>query len=86
MPLTESQARHRVRRLRAFYVQVGWFIVINLFLIAVNVLSSPNDLWFYWVTVFWGLGLLIQAFTIYTKVSFFGQDWEDRKVEKLTKE
>jgi Na+/melibiose symporter-like transporter len=85
MPLTEQQARHRVRQLRIFYSQVGWFVAINIFLLVVNLVTSPNDLWFYWVTIFWGLALLLQAFTVFfTKGSLFGKDWEERKVAKLT--
>ena len=86
MSLTEQQARRRVRRLRAFYLQVGWFIAINVFLLIVNLVTSPNDLWFYWVTIFWGLGLLLNAFSIFLKKDFLGKHWEDKQVEKLTRQ
>ena len=85
MPLTEQEARRRVRRLRGFYVQLGWFVVVNLFLLIVNLVTSPDDLWFYWVTIFWGLGLVLHVASIYLHKDFLGKDWEERKVEALTK-
>ncbi len=83
--MTEQQARAKVRRLRRFYVNLGWFVAINLFLLIVNLVTSPNDLWFYWVTVFWGLGLLLNVVSIYLKKDFLGKDWEEKKVAKLTR-
>jgi hypothetical protein len=86
MALSEQQARAQVRRKRAFYVQIGWFVIINVFLLIVNLITSPNDLWFYWITVFWLLGLLINAATIWLKKDFLGKQWEDKQVEKLTRQ
>ena len=85
MAMTEQQARHRVRQLRSFYSQVAWFVAINLLLVAINLLSSPNSLWFFWVTIFWGFALVIQAVTIYTHLHLFGKDWEEKKIAKLTR-
>ena len=36
------------------------FVVANVFLIIINVLVSPNHWWFYWVTIIWGILLVIQ--------------------------
>lgn len=85
MAMTERQARHRVRELRQLYANIGWFIVINLFLAAINLATSPDSLWFYWVTIFWGFGIILQIVAVYSHTTWFGSDWEDKKVEQLTK-
>lgn len=84
MSLTEQEARRRVRRLRHFYVNVGWFVVINVFLAIINLVTSPNDLWFYWVTIFWGLGIVLSAAGVFLNHDFLGKSWEDKKIAKLT--
>lgn len=83
MPMTEQQARHRVRELRAIYVNLTWFVIVNVLLIAINLITSPDDLWFYWVTLFWGLAIVLQLINI--KANFFGRNWEDKKVAELTR-
>jgi hypothetical protein len=87
MPLSEQQARRHVHKLQAFYNQVLWFLAINVFLLIINLLSSPDNLWFYWVTIFWGIGLAFNALGIYRRspAGPFGKDWEERKIAELTK-
>lgn len=85
MPMNEKEARHRVRQLRGLYGNIWWYVIVNALLIAINLVTSPGNLWFYWVSIFWGFGLVVQAASIYSKFHFFGKDWEDKKVEQLTK-
>lgn len=87
MSLTEKQARYRVHQLRSFYNQVTSYLLVNAMLIAINLVTSPDSLWFYWVTIFWGFGLLISALNVYrsSPEGRFGQAWEDRKMAELTK-
>lgn len=75
-------AAERVRRLRAFYTHLFTYLVINGFLVAVNLLASPGTLWFYWVSLAWGIGLLFDAFETFLRPRFWGREWEERKIEE----
>lgn len=41
------------------------FVVINALLVGINLMTSPDSLWFYWVTIFWGFGLLMHWLEAY---------------------
>ncbi len=61
-------------------------ILVNLLLLAINLILSPSDLWFYWVATFWGIVLIFQAFNTFAiKDRFLGDEWEQKKVDELMK-
>lgn len=89
-PTTEddryAQAKRHVRKLREFYASLAAFVAVNLMLFLINLLTlSPGEggggWWFYWVTIFWGVGLLFQAIGVYGD-RWGGRDWEDRKIQQ----
>ncbi len=75
-------ARKRVKALKGFYTNLFIYIVVNIFLIIINLVMSPNHLWFYWVLIGWGVGIVIQAISVFGKNSLFGSDWEDKKIKE----
>ncbi len=56
----------RVRALRGFYAHVIVYIVVNIALLVINLIASPNVLWFYWIAVPWGIGLFFHALDAFT--------------------
>ena len=78
-------AKSRVAQLRGFYVHLTTFIVVNAFLVTLNLLTSPDSLWFYWVLLGWGIGLVAHALQVYGSFTIFGRDWEERKIEEYLK-
>ena len=78
------RVQNRVKRIRNFYSSVITFILVNILLIIINLLTSPHDLWFYWVTIIWGVILIIQAINTFTiRDPFLGERWEERKIQDL---
>jgi hypothetical protein len=75
-------AKSRVAQLRGFYVHLTTFIVVNVFLVILNLITSPHTLWFYWATLGWGIGLVAHALQTYGAFTIFGKDWEDRKIQQ----
>lgn len=74
----------RVGRMREFYSSLVSYFIVNIVLIVINLLTSPHNLWFYWVTVIWGIVLLIRWINLSTiKDRYFGDDWEKKKIEEL---
>jgi hypothetical protein len=50
-------ARPRIR----FYIHLVAFVVVNALLVAINLVGSPEHLWFQWPLLGWGLGILLHA-------------------------
>ena len=41
------------------------YVAVNILLIVINLLTSPGSLWFFWVTIFWGFGVLMHGLSIF---------------------
>ena len=79
-----KRARERVRRIKGFYSNVITFVLVNILLLVINLVTNPHNLWFYWVTLIWGVVLIIQAINIFTiRDRFLGEEWEERKTREL---
>ena len=44
-----------------FYIHLAVFVLVNALLVAINLVGSPDHLWFQWPLVGWGLGILLHA-------------------------
>jgi hypothetical protein len=44
-----------------FLIHLSVYIAVNLFLIALNVWQSPNEIWFIWPLIGWGIGVMGHA-------------------------
>ncbi len=53
------------------------YVVVNIGLAAINLMTSPDQLWFYWPLLGWGLGLLAHGIAVYAG----GGDIRERAVE-----
>jgi len=53
-----SRAEKRVDEKIGFYNHLYSFIVVNAILFVINILFSKSEWWFYWITLFWGIGLV----------------------------
>ena len=76
-------ARKRAHQLRDFYTHVSIFVLVNVFLLALNLLTSPDHLWFYWPLLGWGIGLGAHAVSVFGVGSVWGQEWEERKIQEI---
>jgi len=78
-----QKAKKRVEALREFYVQLTVYVVINLLLFTINMLTTPQSLWFFWPLLGWGIGLALHALLVFGGGHWFGADWEERKINEL---
>lgn len=78
----EQLALLEVRKLKGFYLHLAQYVVVIAALCAINLLTTPHRLWFYWAALGWGIGILAHAATIFGWLPFLGGDWEKRQVEK----
>ena len=77
------KAQKRMEDIKSFYGHLMSYIVINFGLAAVNVITYPKYLWFFYPLIFWGIGLIVHAMAVYNFVPFLGKDWEDRKIQQI---
>ena len=79
-----DKAKKRVEELKKFYSNLVTYIVINLVLIIINLVTSSGSLWFYWVTIFWGIAILLHASRVFIfKGKFLGEEWEKKKIKEI---
>ncbi|HEX21141.1 MAG TPA: 2TM domain-containing protein [Actinobacteria bacterium] len=80
-------AKKKAAAERGFYSHLISYVTINIVIIIINLLTSPDNLWFYWVTIFWGIGIFFHAldtFTIRNKT--IGKEWEKKKSQQIEDE
>ena len=74
-----KRAQQRVQALRNFYGGVVFFVVVNVFLLIINLITDPYNLWFYWPLLGSALIMAMSAISVFG----FGKDWEERKVRQI---
>lgn len=80
-----ERSRKRADELGEFYQHLMIFVIINIILFAINMLTSPGYLWFIWPLAGWGLGISIHAVTVFGGSRFWGTEWRERKASELMK-
>lgn len=78
-----QQAKARVSALRDFYVHFIVYLVINLLLFLINIIFSPNSLWFFWPLLGWGIAISLHAFFVFGQNRVLGADWEEKKIQEI---
>ena len=77
-----SRAEKRVDEKMDFYRHLYSFIAVNIILIVINVLFSRGEWWFYWVTLFWGIGLVSHFLKTFVFFEKFDEKYRDQMIEK----
>ena len=78
-----AEAKKQVREIKGFYHHLAVYVLVNAFLLLVNVVTSPAVLWFYWPLLGWGLGIVAHAASVFAGFTFLGREWEERKIKDL---
>ena len=85
--MTETEnyqmARQHVRKLRDFWIHLAVFLAVNAGLSTLNLVKAPDKLWFHWVLMGWGAGLLLHGFLVFG--GGVAKNWEARKIEEIVK-
>ena len=78
-----QEAKERVKAIKGFYIHLTVYVAVNLLLFSINMIVSPDSLWFIWPLMGWGVGLFFHALSVYGFGPRFGADWEERKIREL---
>lgn len=82
-------AYKRVKRIKGFYVHALVYILVNLFIIASSYKENlfGGRIFLSWQTfstpLFWGIGLFAHGMSVFGRNIFFGQNWEERKIQEF---
>ncbi|WP_394773977.1 2TM domain-containing protein [Flavobacterium sp.] len=83
----------KVKRIKGFYSHLRVFVIVNAIILIAN--FSRNYTWnnveirgfenwqSYSTLFYWGIALLIHAFTVFGPDIFFNRDWEQKKIQKF---
>ena len=78
-----NAAKLQVQRLRGFYIHLSVYVLVNVLLLAINLATAPDHLWFYWPLLGWGVGIAAHAASVFGTGRFLGKAWEERKIKEL---
>ena len=78
----EALAFAYVRKLKGFYIHAAQYAIIITGLAMINLITSPQYLWFLWPAFGWGIGLAFHGMRVFSRIPFLNADWEKREVEK----
>ncbi len=88
----QIRAKKRIEQLKAFYIHLAVFIIVNIIVIAGAVSGNMNngqsfgEAFFNFNTfstfIFWGIGVLFHGFKVFSYNPFFSKAWEERQIQK----
>ena len=76
------RAKKRVAELRGFYAHLIVFVIVNLILVIINLVTTPRFLWFLIPLLGWGVGLFFHAVFGFGLFGIFTKEWEERKIKQ----
>ncbi len=80
--LAFERAIKKVKEVKSFYINLSCYCVVIPLLIGVNLYFMPQQIWWYWSAIFWGIGVAIHGISAFGD-GFYGTDWEFQKVNEL---
>ena len=55
-----------------FYRHLSIYVIVNIALVFINLMSAPDTIWFIWPLFGWGIGIAFHALNV-----FVFKDYED---------
>ncbi len=77
------KAVKRVEDLKGFYGNLSAYIIVNTGFIILNLATSPNEIWFIWPLLGWGIGVAFHGMSVFNYMPFLGREWEEKKIKAL---
>ncbi len=74
-----ERAQKRVKDLKSFYGNLTSYCIIIPFLIIINLMTSPDEIWFYYPMLGWGIGIVAHGMSVFA----VGKKWEEKKIKQI---
>jgi hypothetical protein len=78
-----EKAKKRVEARIGFYIHLAVYVGVNVLLIIINLSVSPQQLWFQWPLLGWGIGLFFHGMSIFV---FSGRRLREAKERMIEEE
>jgi glucan phosphoethanolaminetransferase (alkaline phosphatase superfamily) len=79
-----QKAKKRVKAKKEFYQHLMSFTIVNFFLFALNLITSPSYFWFIFPLLGWGVGLAFHYVDVFGIPGFdiLSKEWEDKALDR----
>lgn len=77
------QARKKVEEIKGFYGNLAAYVIVNIGLFILNMVTSPEELWFFWPLLGWGIGVFFHGMKVFNYLPFLGKEWEEQKIKEF---
>jgi len=79
-----QEAKKRVKAKKGFFSHLTAFIATGFFFFAMNMFTSPGDIWFVFPMLPWSIGLIIHGVSVFGLGNYYRTDkaWELEQIEK----
>ena len=85
--MTETEryqvAQKHVQKLKDFWIHLAVFVVVSAGLTTLNLVKTPDKLWFQWVLLGWGAGILLHCFQVFG--GGIAKNWEEKQIQAIVK-
>ncbi|MEM7253497.1 MAG: helix-turn-helix domain-containing protein [Pseudomonadota bacterium] len=78
----ELDAIAYVRDIKGFYSHAVIYVIVIAALALINWFTSPSHWWFIWAAMGWGIGVAAHGLVVFEVFTFFGPDWEQRRIQQ----
>jgi hypothetical protein len=79
-----KEAKKRVKRKKDFYEHLTTYVAISVFLVVLNMITSPGHWWFQWPVIGWGMAVLFNYFDVFgvPGVGPMNKEWEQKAIQE----
>ena len=77
------QAHKRVKEIKEFYQHLTVYLLCNPIVIIVNLMTSPDYLYFWYSLLGWGVAVVLHGLKAFDRFPFFSKQWEERKIQEF---
>ncbi|WP_294301391.1 2TM domain-containing protein [uncultured Chryseobacterium sp.] len=74
-----ERAQKRVKEIKSFYSNLISYCIIIPFLVIINLLTTPENIWFFFPMLGWGIGVVAHGMSVFA----IGKKWEDKKIRQI---
>lgn len=76
-----EKAQKRMKEIKKFYSNLISYCIIVPFLVIINLTTNPAHIWYHYVILGWGIGVVSHGMRVFA----IGSTWEEKKIKELMK-
>jgi hypothetical protein len=79
-----QKAKKKVKAKKDFYQHLMAYVIVNFFLFALNMITSPLTWWFHFPMLGWGVGLAFHYVDVFGIPGFniLSKEWEEKELDQ----